>query len=162
MWKLWTSWKEDLLPFENLGQAYNWKVQFWICFSFTKMCIWKSRIGFLPSKQRKENYKTFFKFSRKNNWLKYRFNQLLHASIAWRKTILSGIAGCVNSLYLKASISGFLDVLLIQKINLTLKVPNSSRDQILRFDKVLFCRFFISLERFSKDWIFCTCQHIKV
>ena len=28
-------------------------------------CIWKSRVGFLPSKQRKENYKTFFKFFRK-------------------------------------------------------------------------------------------------
>jgi len=37
------------------------------------------------------------------------------------------------------------------KINQTLKVPNSLRDQTLRFDKVMFCRFLISFERFNKD-----------
>jgi len=62
-------------------------------------------------KAKKKRLQNLFQIFPKNNRLKCRFNRLLHASIAGRKAILSGIAYFVNFLYLNASISGFQDIL---------------------------------------------------
>ena len=51
-------------------------------------------------KAKKKRLQNLLQIFQKNNQLKSRFNWLLHAFIAWRKVIMSGIAGFVNLLYL--------------------------------------------------------------
>ena len=90
-------------------------------------CVFgKAGLGFYPQSKENKISKPFSNVSEKQS-VKKSF-QLVVTFFYCMKKVHS--VRCHKSLVPKGTFSGFLDVLLVQKKNLTQKVPNSLRDQI--------------------------------
>jgi len=103
----------------------------------SQKCVFgKTGLGFYPQSKVKRIAKPFSNFSEKQS-VKKSFQSVVTCFYCMSKGHY--VRYCrFRKFLVPKGISGFQDVFLIQKINLTLKVPNSSRDQILRFNKVIF------------------------